>query len=108
MSFSGNPDDVFQLSSAAVEGSTVYPDSSWSGILGPLQGRVTRAQVEAARQEILARYRADGYLLTGVILADGGGGLRASRSLELDGTRVQRVLHVEQVLDEHLHHAKQL
>ena len=70
----GNPDDIFQLSGAAVEGSTVYADASWAATLAPLQGRVTRAQVEAARQEVLARYRADGYLLTGVILADGGGG----------------------------------
>lgn len=70
----GNPDDVFQLSGAVVEGSTVYPDTAWAGIIAPLQGRISRAQVEAARQEILARYRADGYLLTGVILADGGGG----------------------------------
>ena len=70
----GNPEDIFQVSSAAVEGSTVYPDTSWATTIAPLQGRVTRAQVEAARQEVLARYRADGYLLTGVILADGGGG----------------------------------
>ena len=70
----GNPDDVFQVSGTAVEGATVYPDATWTRVVAPLQGRVTRAQVEAARQEILARYRADGYLLTGVILADGGGG----------------------------------
>ena len=35
----GNPDDIFQLSGAAVEGSTVYPDTSWASTLAPLQGR---------------------------------------------------------------------
>ena len=70
----GNPDDVFQVSAGLVEGSTVYPDASWAALLAPVRGRITRAQVEAVRQEILARYRADGYLLTGVSLADGGAG----------------------------------
>lgn len=70
----GNPDDVFQVSGAAVEGATVYAPDSWAAQTDRLRGRVTRAQVEAARQEILARYRADGYLLTGVTLADGGAG----------------------------------
>jgi hemolysin activation/secretion protein len=70
----GNPDDVFQVSGGVVEGSTVYPPDSWTAITAPVRGRVTRAQVEAVRQEILARYRADGFLLTGVVLADGGGG----------------------------------
>ncbi len=70
----GNPDDVFQVSAGVVEGSTVYAPDSWTALTDRVRGRVTRAQVEAIRQEILARYRADGYLLTGVILADGGGG----------------------------------
>ena len=70
----GNPDDVFQVSAGVVEGSTVYPDASWAPLTERLRGRVTRAQVDEVRQEILARYRADGYLLTGVILADGGAG----------------------------------
>ena len=70
----GNPDDVFLVSARVVEGSTVYPDASWGQFIERLRGRVTRAEVEAVRQEILARYRADGYLLTGVILADGGAG----------------------------------
>ena len=39
-----------------------------------MRGELTRSQVEAARQDILGRYRSDGYLLTGVTLADGGGG----------------------------------
>jgi len=70
----GNPDDVFQVSAGVVEGATVYAPDSWTALTDRVRGRVTRAQVEATRQEILARYRADGYLLTGVILADGGGG----------------------------------
>jgi len=70
----GNPDDVFQVSAGVVEGSTVYAPDSWTALTDRARGRVTRAQVEAIRQEILARYRADGYLLTGVILADGGAG----------------------------------
>lgn len=70
----GNPDDVLQISAASVEGTTVYAAESWAPQTDRLRGRVTRAQVEAVRQEILARYRADGYLLTGVTLADGGGG----------------------------------
>ncbi|MCC6720275.1 MAG: ShlB/FhaC/HecB family hemolysin secretion/activation protein [Acetobacteraceae bacterium] len=70
----GNPEDVFQLSGATVEGSTVYADASWTTMIAGMRGRVTRAQVEAVRREILSRYRADGYLLTGVTLADGGGG----------------------------------
>jgi hemolysin activation/secretion protein len=70
----GNPDDVFQVAGAVVDGSTVYAPDSWAGLTERVRGRVTRAQVEAVRQEILARYRADGYLLTGVILADGGDG----------------------------------
>ncbi len=70
----GNPDDVFQVSGGTVEGSTVYPPDSWAALTNRVRGRVTRAQVEALRQEILGRYRADGYLLTGVTLADGGAG----------------------------------
>lgn len=70
----GNPDDVFQITSGTVEGSTIYPDASWASLTERLRGRVTRAQVEVVRQEILARYRADGYLLTGVTLAEGGAG----------------------------------
>jgi hemolysin activation/secretion protein len=70
----GNPDDVFQVSGGTVEGSTVYPPDSWTALTDRVRGRVTRAQVEALRQEILGRYRADGYLLTGVTLADGGAG----------------------------------
>jgi hemolysin activation/secretion protein len=70
----GNPDDVFQVSGGTVEGSTVYPPDSWTALTDRVRGRITRAQVEALRQEILGRYRADGYLLTGVTLADGGAG----------------------------------
>lgn len=70
----GNPDDVFQVTGGVVEGSTVYAPESWSALTDRVRGRVTRAQVEQVRQDILARYRTDGYLLTGVILADGGGG----------------------------------
>jgi hemolysin activation/secretion protein len=70
----GNPGDVFQILGATVEGATVYATDSWAALTDRLRGRVTRAEVEAVRQEILTRYRADGYLLTGVTLADGGGG----------------------------------
>ncbi len=72
----GNPDDVFLLRGGVVEGSTIYGPESWTPLMAPLAGRVTRAQVDAARQEVLARYRADGYLLTGVTLADGGDRVR--------------------------------
>jgi len=68
----GDPDDVFVIRGATVRGSTVYQDISWAETTAPMAGRVTRAQVESVRQAILARYRADGYLLTGVTLADGG------------------------------------
>jgi hemolysin activation/secretion protein len=70
----GNPDDVFQVSGGIVEGSTVYSPASWASLTDRVRGRITRAEVEAVRQEILGRYRADGYLLTGVTLADGGSG----------------------------------
>lgn len=70
----GNPDDVFQVSGGTVEGSTVYGPASWATLTDRIRGRITRAEVEAVRQEILGRYRADGYLLTGVTLADGGAG----------------------------------
>jgi hemolysin activation/secretion protein len=70
----GNPDDVFQISGASVEGSTVYGADTWAPITDTMRGELTRSQVEAARQDILARYRSDGYLLTGVTLADGGAG----------------------------------
>lgn len=70
----GNPDDVFQVTGGIIEGSTVYPPASWTTLTDKVHGRITRAQVEAVRQEILGRYRADGYLLTGVTLADGGAG----------------------------------
>lgn len=72
----GNPSDVFALQGAVVEGATIFPPESWAPLIGRMRGQVTRAEVEAVRQEILARYRAAGYLLTGVTLADGGNVVR--------------------------------
>jgi hemolysin activation/secretion protein len=99
------PNRTVNISTVSVEGSTVYSAAELAryttGLTGPA---VPLAQLDAARQTILQRYRGDGYLLTTVSATLDAGNLRfvvtegriASVKLDGDigpaGTRVLRFL----------------
>ena len=59
----GAPVDV---GSAVVLGSSVYPPGRFEPALAGLRGRVDQGRIEAVRADIVATYRADGYLFTAV------------------------------------------
>ncbi|HET7879672.1 MAG TPA: ShlB/FhaC/HecB family hemolysin secretion/activation protein [Acetobacteraceae bacterium] len=72
------PNQPVRVTSVEVEGVTAYPQSEIAqmaaGLVGPA---VPLTQIDAARQAILQRYRADGYVLTTVSAnLDKGGQLR--------------------------------
>ena len=72
------PNQPVRVTSVEVEGVTAYPQSEIAqmaaGLVGPV---VPLTQIDAARQAILQRYRADGYVLTTVSAnLDKGGQLR--------------------------------
>ena len=60
---------MVQVAGAEVRGSTAYPAGHFAALLAPLTGEVAQSQIEDARAEILAAYRADGYLFTAVTVA---------------------------------------
>ena len=57
------------VSSAELRGVSVYPAGTFEYLLTSLQGKVQQTEVLAARDAILARYRADGFLFTAVTAA---------------------------------------
>lgn len=73
-----NGNVVVTVRSVAVEGSTAYRPGRFAPDIKGLSGPVKVAQIEAAREKILERYRHDGYLLTTVsaTLDQGRGVLR--------------------------------
>jgi hemolysin activation/secretion protein len=54
------------VTSAELRGSTVYPPGHFTALLAPLRGSVDQTVIEGVRQQILAAYRADGYVFTAV------------------------------------------
>jgi hemolysin activation/secretion protein len=101
------PNKPVRVTGIAIEGVTAYPQPEIAqlatGLVGP---SVPLPQIDAARQAILQRYRADGYVLTTVsVNLDAGGRLRfvvtegriASVKLDGDigpaGTQVLRFLN---------------
>lgn len=74
------PGQAVRVNTAAVNGSTVYPESELKALTAGLTGpAVSLDRIEQARQDLLLRYRRDGYLLTTVsTTVDSGGNLRIS------------------------------
>jgi hemolysin activation/secretion protein len=61
------PGEAVAIGSVVVTGATVYPPGAIASLTQGLTGpAVPLSRVEQARQNLLARYRADGYLLTTV------------------------------------------
>jgi hemolysin activation/secretion protein len=61
------PNRPVRVTSVSVEGVTAYPQPEIAGLTSGLVGpAVPLPQIDAARQAILQRYRADGYVLTTV------------------------------------------
>jgi hemolysin activation/secretion protein len=61
------PDQPVRVSSVEIEGATAYPQPDLAQVTAGLVGTsVPLPQIDAARQAILQRYRADGYVLTTV------------------------------------------
>lgn len=54
------------VNSVVLRGVTVYPPGTFEALLAGLKGSVAQTAVVAARDAILARYRADGFLFTAV------------------------------------------
>ena len=72
------PGQTARVVSASVNGSSVYPPAILSALTQGLTGpAVPFEKIEQARQDLLLRYRHDGYLLTTVsTVLDAGGNLR--------------------------------
>ncbi len=101
------PNRPVRVTSVEIEGVTAYPQPEIAQLAAGLEGpAVPLPQIDAARQAILQRYRADGYVLTTVSAnLDSGGRLRfvvteghiASVKLDGDigpaGTQVLRFLN---------------
>jgi hemolysin activation/secretion protein len=101
------PNRPVRVTSVEIEGVTAYPQPDVAQLTAGLTGpSVPLPQIDAARQAILQRYRADGYVLTTVsVNLDGNGRLRfvvvegriASVKLDGDigaaGTQVLRFLN---------------
>ena len=101
------PNQPVRVSSIEIEGVTAYPPAEIARLTGGLIGpAVPLPRIDAARQAILQRYRADGYVLTTVsVRLDAAGQLRfvvteghiASVKLDGDigpaGTQVLRFLN---------------
>ncbi len=106
------PGQTARIGTVAVNGSSVFPPGELSALTEGLTGpAVPFSRVEQARQELLARYRRAGYLLTTVsTVLDAGGNLRVNvvegyiADVKLDGdigpagTQVLRFLR--RLLDE--------
>ncbi len=60
------PGGIYPVDSVGIEGATLYPAAEINAIFAGLIGRPTGADLAAAGQRLLDRYRADGYLLTTV------------------------------------------
>ena len=60
------PETVYAVADVAVEGGTLYAPAELAALFGGVRGQATGAQMAAAAQALLERYRADGYLLTTV------------------------------------------
>jgi hemolysin activation/secretion protein len=86
------PGQSFAITTMAIDGMTAYPngefDSATAGLVGP---RVSTAQIEQARRDIVERYRNDGYVYTTVRAVIRGNALRFSivegyvAAVKLDG-----------------------
>ncbi len=86
------PGQSFAITSVAVDGMTAYPNGEFStSIAGLVGGKVSTAQIEQARREIVERYRNDGYVYTTVRAVIRGNALRFSivegfvAAVKLDG-----------------------
>jgi hemolysin activation/secretion protein len=74
----GTPNATVRIASVAVTGVTAYPPGLMASLTAGLAGPATPlGRIETARQAILGRYRADGYVLSTVAAAiDADGRLR--------------------------------
>jgi hemolysin activation/secretion protein len=73
------PGQSFTITTVAIDGMTAYPGGAFDAALGGLVGpKVTTAQIETARRDIVERYRDDGYVYTTVRAVIRGNSLRFS------------------------------
>lgn len=61
----------FVVSDVVVQGSTVYSDAELADLIGPIEGReASLAEIDSLAQQLTARYRGDGYILSQVVLPE--------------------------------------
>jgi hemolysin activation/secretion protein len=61
----------FLVQDIVLEGSTVYSEADLAGLIGPIEGReASLAEIDALAQQLTARYRADGFILSQVIIPE--------------------------------------